>query len=220
MKPRLLLHRIAYAMIQRNMGGLVTLGQLEPWTILPTLSPESFVVSGGAGNDISFELDLIRRFGCSVALFDPSLPGRTTVARHQPTSDRLHFFERGIAAKKGVNYLQPPSRDPSLHSWVKADEDSGEAMQFVTLADIANQFSKQRIDLLKIDIEGYEYEVLEDLLRNPLKVTQICVELHQEPQVPGRTRKDRWRIINALRRAGYVLLHHLHWDHTFYLRNA
>jgi hypothetical protein len=103
---------------------------------------------------------------------------------------------------------------------VKADEDSGEAMQFVTLADIANQFSKQRIDLLKIDIEGYEYEVLEDLLRNPLKVTQICVELHQEPQVPGRTRKDRWRIINALRRAGYVLLHHLHWDHTFYLRNA
>jgi FkbM family methyltransferase len=220
MKPRLLLHRIAYAMIQRDMGGLVTLGQLEPWTILPTLNPESFVVSGGAGNDISFELDLIRRFGCSVALFDPSLPGKTTVARHQPASDRLHFFESGIAATGGVNYLKPPKEDPSLHSWVKADADSGEAMQFVTLADIANQFRKRRIDLLKIDIEGYEYEVLEDLLRGQIQVTQICVELHQEPQVPGRTRKDRWRIINALRRAGYVLLHHRHWDHTFYFRNA
>jgi|GEM_PF-5907822 len=64
-------------------------------------------------------------------------------------------------------------------------------MNFVTRSDVMHQFNKSRIDLLKIDIEGYEYEVLEDLLSNSIPVTQICVEIHQEPQVPGRKRKDR-----------------------------
>lgn len=217
MNWRLFLHQIIYASIQKDMGKLLTLGELEPWTILPRLSSKSFVVSGGAGNDISFELDLIKRFGCCVALFDPSLPGKTTVERHQYISRQLKFFEKGIAANNGINFLRPPTEDPSLHSWVKADEKTGEAMNFVTLSDIVHQFNKPRIDLLKIDIEGYEYEVLEDLLKTSIPVTQICVEIHQEPQVPGRTRKDRWRIINALRKAGYALLHHRHWDHTFYL---
>jgi len=200
------------------MGQLVTLGELEQWTILPRLDSQSFVVSGGAGNDISFEIDLIKRFGCCVALFDPSLPGKTTVARHPDVSGKLRFFEAGLAASTGINFLRPPTQDPSLHSWVKADENTGEAMNFVTLSDVMRQFNKARIDLLKIDIEGYEYEVLEDLLMSSIPVTQICVEIHQEPQVPGRTRRDRWRMINALRRAGYALLHHKHWDHTFYLR--
>ena len=217
MNYRLFLHRIAYATIQKHRGQLVTLGDLEQWTILPELNSESFVVSGGAGNDISFELDLIKRFDCCVALFDPSLPGKTTVGRHRHVSEKLRFFEAGIAATTGVNFLKPPILDPSLHSWVKADESTGEPMNFVTLSDVMHQFKKPRIDLLKIDIEGYEYEVLEDLLSSSIPVTQICVEIHQEPQVPGRTRKDRWRMINSLRRAGYVLLHHKHWDHTFYL---
>ena len=220
MNYRLFLHRIAYAVLQRNMGRLVTLGTQEQWTFLPRLNSDSFVVSGGAGNDISFELALIQRFGCPVALFDPSLPGKTTVARHKSNSDKLHFFEMGIAAAKGVNFLKAPANDPTLHSWVKADEKTGEAMQFLTLADIMSDFGKQHIDLLKIDIEGYEYEVLEDLLDSSLRVTQICVEIHQEPQVPGRTRKDRWKAIRALRKAGYALLHHHHLDHTFYLRSS
>jgi FkbM family methyltransferase len=218
MNWRLFLHRIAYASIQNKMGQLVTLGDLEQWTILPTLNSESFVVSGGAGNDISFEIDLIKRFDCCVALFDPSLPGKTTVGRHRDLSEKLRFFEAGIAAATGTNFLKPPTQDRSLHSWVKADEKTGEAMNFVRLSDIMHQFNRTRIDLLKIDIEGYEYEVLEDLLRDSIPVTQICVEIHQEPQVPGRTRKDRWRLINALRSAGYALLYHKHWDHTFYLR--
>ena len=34
------------------------------------------------------------------------------------------------------------------------------------------------IDLLKIDIEGFEYEVLEDCLEDRIPIKQICVEFH------------------------------------------
>ena len=216
MDIRLALHNIAYAILTKNLGRLDTYGIIEKWTMLPDLGKNSFVVSGGAGNDISWELYLVEKYGCTVVLLDPSLPGRLTFEKAQPTPSGLFFLPYGLASSTGKRFLSPPEQDPSIHSWTISREGSGEAMEFLNLTAILKQFNKSNIDLLKIDIEGFEYEVLEDMLDSDIAVRQVCVEIHQGEIFGGKTRKDRWRMIIAMLGARYKLLHHRCWDHTFY----
>jgi hypothetical protein len=59
----------------------------------------------------------------------------------------------------------------------------------------------QKIDVLKMDIEGAEYEVLDEILDRGLAVQQILVELHHRFPEMGidRTR----RAIRSVSAAGY-----------------
>lgn len=216
MNIKYLFHKYIYTSIKTNMGPLITLGNKESWTILPRLSPESFVVSGGAGHDISFELELIDRFGCMVVLLDPSLPGRRTYEQLNPKPKQLIFHPLGLAATSGMRYLAPPEKDPHLFSWRISKNGDGEEMQFICLKEILNKYNKDKIDLLKIDIEGFEYEVLGNALKENLAIKQVCVEIHQGPKYEGRTQIDRWILIMRLLFKGYIFLHNRGRDHTFY----
>lgn len=53
------------------------------------------------------------------------------------------------------------------------------------MLSIMRELGHTQIDLLKIDIEGSEFSVIEDVLNNNVPVRQICVEIH-----------DRFGIIN------------------------
>ena len=212
---KLQLHRLAYRLMERSVGELEELGTREPWTIFPDLTASSFVVSGGAGYDISFELDLIAKYGCTVALLDPSPPGSKTVSELDEKPDALHFHPYGLAAETGTHHLHAPAEKQDTASWVIGGGEGGVPMEFLSLRDVLAKEHRSVIDLLKIDIEGYEYEVLYSVLDQKLPIRQICVEIHQGPRFLHRTQRDRWRLIFALRRAGYLLVHHAGRNHTF-----
>ena len=72
------------------------------------------------------------------------------------------------------------------------------------------------IDLLKIDIEGFEYEVLENCLSAHIPIKQICVEFHDfYPEIP---KKKTSAMIETLRSNGFELIHRHRNDHTFLQR--
>jgi FkbM family methyltransferase len=216
---KIYLHRITYRCIERRLNGLVALGDKEPWTILPDLHAKSFVVSGGAGYDISFELDLIEHFGCTVALLDPSPPGLRTIAALPRQPDHLHFYPQGLAAESGTAFLNPPTENQDQASWFIGSGDSGTPMSFLSLDDLLEKENRSSIDLMKIDIEGYEYEVLYSVLERRLPIRQICVEIHQGARYLNKKNWDRWKLVLAMRRAGYDLIHHVNWNHTFLHRS-
>jgi len=66
-----------------------------------------------------------------------------------------------------------------------------------------SQFLPDRVDLLKMDIEGAEYEVLAELGSSLLKVDQILMEYHHAP-LAGGTRLSS--LIGLLEREGYHCL--------------
>ena len=70
-----------------------------------------------------------------------------------------------------------------------------------------------RIDLLKMDIEGFEYEIIEDVLRNSIDIRQICVEFHHFFKNIGFL--DTARAILNLKRSGYSLIYKTRFDYTF-----
>lgn len=75
-------------------------------------------------------------------------------------------------------------------------------MEAKTLPELMKKFGHERIDLLKMDIEGSEYEVVKSIIENKLDVRQIAMELH------GRffedSRKKNRELLKKLKSAGYI----------------
>ena len=71
------------------------------------------------------------------------------------------------------------------------------------------------IDLLKMDIEGFEYDIINHFLDLRVPVRQLCVEFHPWLK-PGCTLKT----IRKLYAAGYRIIHKHRGDHTFFLNDA
>jgi FkbM family methyltransferase len=217
MNFRLALHKLIYSCITRKVS-LQRVGKDAGWHILPNfVGPDSFVVCGGAGNDISFELELLSRSKCRMVLLDPSPTGRKTVdAAKRPPG--LVFEELALTDRTGTAHLAEP-RDAREGSWRISADGEGAPMNATNLSEVMMRHAVQKIDLLKIDIEGFEYRVLRDVLARKIPITQICVEIHQGEDF-GTTRADRWRLICQLFRAGFRLVHHECFDHTFVHRTA
>jgi hypothetical protein len=63
------------------------------------------------------------------------------------------------------------------------------------------ELGHDKIDLLKMDIEGAEYSVLADLLASHIRVDQLLVEFHHRfPEVGVNKTKGAIKALNA---AGY-----------------
>lgn len=207
---KLYFHKLLHRLLVRPIGAVRAFGQNESWNICPDLSETSFVISGGAGYDISFELELIENFDSKVILLDPSLPGITAVRALPHLPDQLTFLESGLPARSGKTMLYEPEDQPDKRSWRISGDGKGTEYDFLSIPDILKKFGQS-----KIDIEGFEYEVLDQVLNDQTDIRQICVEFHQGPEYGNKTGWDRWRFIFRLLRAGYRLIHVRNRDYTF-----
>ena len=66
-----------------------------------------------------------------------------------------------------------------------------------------------------MDIEGFEYDIVDRFLDQRIPVRQLCVEFHPWLR-PGRT----WKTMARLRKAGYRIIHKHRGDHTFLLQES
>lgn len=189
------------------------IGGAAAWNLdLRGITESSFVISAGAGHDISFELDLVDRTGCQLILLDPSPTGCNTVANIE-LPKKIAFEPVALSDQTGYMKLAKPL-NMQEGSWRVDFDGEGEKMPCTSISEIMERYEQKKLDLLKIDIEGFEYQVLKDIIRRKIPIRQICVEIHQGPEF-GKTRWDRWIIIYGLYKLGYRLIYHKGWDHTF-----
>lgn len=195
---------------------LERLGSVDQWTCaVDKLERNSVVISGGIGQNITFEKSLSERIGCNVYLFDPSPTGLETMKRKGNQSEKLHFHKVGLAASDGLYTFGVPDRHDE-GSWKKGEKGAGEQFACRSITSIVAEHSWSRVDLLKLDIEGFEYEVIDDIIRSKLEVDQICVELHTSSMISiDKTPYDIVRTLLRLRRYGYRLVNLKNADFTF-----
>jgi len=169
------------------------------------LGLNSVVMSVGIGEDVSFDLGLMAAFGLNIHAFDPT-PRSLAWIRTQHLPDGLHVHPYGLANRDGDVVFHPPKNPAHVsHSAVvrHASNSPGVRCPVRRLGSLMNIIGVSRIDLLKLDIEGAEYEVLEDLAASQIRPKQILVEYHH--RFPGigvvKTRES----IALLQRLGYRL---------------
>jgi hypothetical protein len=146
------------------------------------------VYSVGGNNQWEFELDILKETPCEVHTFDCT--GNIT-RFHKPTNPRLKFHHICLGAEH-VPYNQDQECD------------GGICGDILTLYQIQIMLGHKRIDLFKIDIEGYEWPLFKswpelsdtNQVADMVLPMQILVEVHYRTQMedmwpPGHTGK--WR---------------------------
>jgi len=196
---------------------LVTLcgpNSICPWTICPDgLGVGSIVYSGGIGSDITFEHELVNRFGCQVFLFDPSPTGLQTMGLPENKIPQFRYFPVALARHPGK--LSFSLVDPKGDSWF-ASKDSGAKVE-VPCMDVTSLMAQNghgHIDLIKLDIEGSEYEVIEDILERRAVIRQVCVEFH-DGIIPAVRRSQTVLSILKLIARGYKFVNQEGANYTF-----
>lgn len=178
------------------------------WTVASErLSSRSVVWCVGIGEDISFDLALHDAYGMPIEAFDPT-PRSLAWIRKQPLPVAYRVHPYGLADRDGEVSFQPPADARHVsHSMVHGATagETGVRGQVRRIGTLAAMLGQPRIDLLKIDIEGAEYGVIDDLDRQAPLPRQLLVEFHHRfPSCGiGRTRAA----VATLRSLGYRLFH-------------
>ena len=170
------------------------------------LNKNSIVYSFGIGFDITFDTTVIKNHDCHVFGFDPT-PKSIQWIRNQSLPEKFHFYESGISDKSGpVDFYLPKNREHVSGSIMIQDNVNVQEKVTVimkTLRDIMHESGHQHIDLLKLDIEGAEYDVLENILNAKIPVTQILVEFHDRFFEDGRMKTKQ--IIGKMKNNDYEI---------------
>ena len=183
--------------------GISNLGRLD----------SCIVYSVGGNNQWEFELDILEKTNCKVHTFDCSGPAQRFV---KPENDRLHFHHICLGATRSAGPLaegKPCTREKEL---------CGETW---TMTDIQSHFSHKQIDLLKLDIEGWEWTIFDqdyaaaaalglNLPMQLLMEVHYCVPGRRNPRLECRvqhnytleTASDVVRFQSHLLKNGYVVV--------------
>ena len=168
------------------------------------LNPDSIVYSFGVGEDITFDLSLIEAFAANVYAFDPT-PLAIKFLNSQELPEKFHFESIGISNKdeSAKLYLSSDSRDVSGSIYSSGQKKDWIEVQMKKLSTIMKENSHSKIDLLKMDVEGSEYDVLENMLNEKIFPKQILVEFHHRFVKIGIGKTKR--IISKLNSTGYKI---------------
>lgn len=178
------------------------------WWFTPEgLNGDSIVYSLGVGDEIEFDLSIIEKYGVEVHAFDPT-PSSIGMLGNKNLPARFHFHPWAVTAADGSLKFYPRLRKDGTKSDVMYTMIAEEATRqdeievpAYSLSTITAKLGHRHIDLLKMDIEGAEYEVLEGLLASSVKPAQLLVEFHH--RFPGIGIEKTASIIEKLRDSGY-----------------
>lgn len=177
------------------------------------LNMESVVYSAGVGLDISFERELVERFGIVVELFDPSPTGIKTMQKLENSVHGINFHPVGLAGSSGTFQFGTPKNPREGSYTITTGKESSVDFRCYDLRDLMRQRGNNKVDLLKMDIEGFEYGVIDSIIQNKLDIRQICVEYHHF--MKGIALLKTLRSILKLKSAGYRLIYKTRFDYTF-----
>lgn len=197
------------APLHRPPAGL-KLTFVEPsYWIADTLSSGSTMLDLGLGNNADFSMAMIRRFGVVSHGYDPT---RKHAGALQELADRsggrFVFHARAIGSQPGSATFHESQQNVSGsmmagHYNVRHDAVSSYDVEVITLDAALSSLPGGRADLVKMDVEGAEYEVLDATPDDVLdRADQWCIEFHHET-VDGVTVADTRRQVERFRRLGF-----------------
>ena len=133
------------------------------------LGPESVVYSLGVGDSIDFDMALIRQFGLTVYAFDPT-PYAMQWLQKQDLPANFVFNPWAASVSDGLLrlYRRVNRRGRAAEVMWTADESAGDSDDYLdapayTLRTMMQKLGHERIDLLKMDVEGAEFLILDAL---------------------------------------------------------
>jgi FkbM family methyltransferase len=168
------------------------------------IEPDWLCYSVGIGADVSFDLELMARYGVRVRAFDPFDVFCRQAEERAPADSRFSVHAFALSGQDGP--LEMFGRQDEESGSVSAANLFGASTSFIrpgrSLASLMDELGDDEVQLLKLDIEGSEYEVLPAIDLRAAGVRVVLLELHHNDSVT-RAR----HLLARLRAEGYVPVH-------------
>lgn len=173
------------------------------WVLAPQyLDSGSIVYSFGLGRDVSFEESLINDIGCEIHAFDPT-PLSKEYVHALDQNPKLHVHAFGLSSIDGEKGFGAPLEGDCSFSTRRIAGDGSVRLPVRRLVTLMRELGHYRIDLLKMDIEGEEYEVVDDMLGQGIVPGQLLVEFHHAWNIADLN--DTKAAVKKLRAMGYKI---------------
>lgn len=178
------------------------------WTYDPSyLNSTSVVYSVGIGEDTSWDEAIIEKHNLHVWGFDPTPKAlRYVESRSELHTPNFHMIPEGLSTSKRVATFTMPANPDHVSMREGTHGNMGEEVDVNvnTLENWMKENDHTHLDLLKIDIEGSEYDVLEDWVsRNFFPMDQLLVEWHFRFFEDGKQRHNR--LLEGLKSRGWQI---------------
>lgn len=175
------------------------------------------IYSAGIGDQINFELDILKALsdmGVNAELyaFDPT-PMSLRWLETQNLPNNFHVYPYAISDKDAEIEFALPRTD----GWVsgsaeKVKQDSRNfdfkhmiKVQGRCIESIMKELGHTKVDLLKMDIEGSEFGVIDSILKTNLDIRQMCIDHHEYMFKNGN--KYLKKLLEELKKSEYKIFY-------------
>lgn len=160
------------------------------------------IIDAGLGEDVSFLQEMLRKKNIRIIGIDPTKKSHDYIDKN-PVENMI--LMKMAIAKKGEREVEIFKNSNPDHVSESSFKDhlstlgmESYKVRSVCFKDLIEKYSPS---LIKMDIEGTEYEVLKECIG----IKQICVEFHHHC-IPSKTKKDTEDLINFMINKGYKVI--------------
>jgi FkbM family methyltransferase len=170
------------------------LGLIDKWNLeegdktfrlIYNLNKDSVIFDlGGFEGDWSAEM--AARYGSNIFIFEPYIPFYKNIESRFLNNKKIKVYPFGLGAKtEKVSFYQDGNAS-SIHKFIEKEVQNDQIFE-IELVDAFNfleNFEFKKIDLIKINIEGAEFELLERLIeKDKIKfISNLQIQFHYEDE--------------------------------------
>ena len=167
------------------------------------LNENSIIYSGGVGEDMSFDILLTSKYNCTIFLIDPTkkalkhfdevklyyTKGQTFTGNIQndyykhikdskPNLEHFYYINKGLwDCKTELKFYKQTNENYVSQTLIEnMYSNEYDIVEVDSIKNIMNENNHSKIDLLKLDIEGAEIKVLEQMFNEHIYPTYLLIE--------------------------------------------
>ncbi len=155
------------------------------------------------GHEGIFSYFFLDKFDCNIEIYEPNKKLYKILIKNFKNYKKVKLFNLAVSNKDGKNklYLHKKSNknnhfffDQSSSMEKNKNNIDRKKFQIIKTINIKKILNKHKfIDVIKIDIEGHEYKILDILLLNISKIGKIYCELNGDKKYPiFEKQKEFW----------------------------
>ena len=177
------------------------------------LTPDSIVLDiGGYKGDYAAEIS--NKFKCFIHVFEPMKDAARYIGNRAKNNSKVFVHPVGVGSKtEDITIYIPKGKDEATMYPGDTEVAKEEQIKVIDIAEVFKVLDVDRIDLMKLNIEGAEFDLLDRLIKKGLhkKVTDIQIQFHKIAD-DSVTRRDKIR--EKLSKT-----HECTWDYPFVWEN-
>lgn len=178
------------------------------WGFLANLlGRDSVIYSFGVGDDLSLDEALVRRFDCVVHAFDPTVENIDGLVSDERILQSVKFYQWAVMGEDGTFRLYERRSSDGRPSGMYSLEQDAKTVDVpitvpgLSVASIMKALDHFRVDVIKFDVEGAEYQAVNKMLEDQVFPRQVLIEFHHRFKTFSLS--DTKFVIDKLTSVGY-----------------